>query len=97
MSERYVYTILKGIELSKEARNVLDKAIELTRKTFKYRLLFNDEHPEYQILNADCGWYQLKALIKEYMPNELKEFQKLYKDLSDKMRPMVYELGFLKL
>ena len=97
MSERYVYTILKGIELSKEARNVLDKAIELTHKTFKYRLLFNDEHPEYQILNADCGWYQLRALIKEYIPNELKEFQKLYKDLSDKMRPMVYELGFLKL
>ena len=97
MSERYVYTILKGIELSKEARNVLDKSIELTHKTFKYRLLFNDEHPEYQILNADCGWYQLRALIKEYIPNELKEFQKLYKDLSDKMRPMVYELGFLKL
>lgn len=42
------------------------------------------------------GWYQVKAILKEYMPNELKEFRELYKKLADKMRPMVYELGFLR-
>lgn len=26
----------------------------------------------------------------------LKEFRSLYKQLADKMRPMIYELGFLK-
>jgi hypothetical protein len=95
-NERYVYTKLQGIELSKEAKDVLDKAIDLTKKSFKYRELFNDEHPEYQIMNWDCGWYQIKGMLKEYMPNELKEFTELYKKLADKMRPMVYELGFLK-
>ena len=30
------------------------------------------------------------------MPDELKEFRTIYKQLADKMRPMVYELGFLK-
>ena len=60
------------------------------------RELFNEDHKEYQILNADIGYYQLKALYKEYMKEELEGFKKLYKVLSDKMRPLVYELGFLK-
>ena len=95
-NERYVYTKLQSIELSAEAKAVLDKAIELTKMSFKYRELFNDERPEYQILNWDCGWYQIKGMLKEFMPNELKEFSELYKALAEKMRPMVYELGFLK-
>ena len=95
-NERYVYTKLQSIELSAEAKAVLDKAIELTKMSFKYRELFNDEHPEYQILNWDCGWYQIKGMLKEFMPNEYKEFNELYKALAEKMRPMVYELGFLK-
>lgn len=95
-TDRYVYTILNGIELSVEAQAVLDKAKELTIKSFPYRSLFNEEHPEYQINNWDCGWYQIKALVKEYMPEDYKKFNELYKALGDKMRPMVYELGFLK-
>ena len=95
-SERYVYNYLKGIELSKEASDVLEKAKDIVRKTFKYRSIFNEEHPEYQINNWDCGWYQIKAVAKEYLAEDYKEFTELYKKLSDKMRPMVYELGFLK-
>ena len=95
-SERYVYTKLQGIELSAEAQEVLDNAIMLIKKSFRFREMFNDEHPEYQILNWDCGWYQIKGMLKEYMPNEYKEFTNVYKKLADKMRPMVYELGFLK-
>ena len=94
--ERYVYEKLQQIDLSKEAQAVLDKATELTINSFKYRELFNDEHPEYQILNWDCGWYQIKGMLKEFMPNEYKEFVELFKALAEKMRPMVYELGFLK-
>ena len=54
--DRFVYKKLQEIELSKEAQDVLDKAIELTKKSFKYRAMFNQEHPEYQIMNWDCGW-----------------------------------------
>ena len=95
-NERYVYNYLKGVELSKEASDVLEKAKDIVRKTFKYRSIFNEEHPEYQINNWDCGWYQIKAVAKEYLTEDYKEFTELYKKLSDKMRPMVYELGFLK-
>lgn len=93
---RFVYEKLQTIELSSEAKVVLEKANEIVRKTFKYRELFNLEHPEYQINNWDCGWYQIKVLAKEYANDDLEEFKVLYKNLADKMRPMVYELGFLK-
>ena len=95
-TDRFVFNYLKGIELSEEAQAVLNKAREIVRKTFKFRNIFNEEHPEYQINNWDCGWYQIKALAKDYAPADLKEFNELYKKLADKMRPMVYTLGFLK-
>ena len=74
----------------------MDKACEIVRKTFKYRKLFNEEHENYQINNWDCGWYQIKALAKEYAKDDLEEFKALYKKLADKMLPMVYEVGFLR-
>lgn len=94
--ERFVYKKLQEIELTPEAQAVLDKACDIVRKTFKYRELFNEEHPEVQINNWDCGFYQIKMLCKEYIPDLLKEFKEVYKVLADTMRPMVYELGFLK-
>lgn len=94
--ERYVYNKLQTITLSDEAQAVLDKASDIVRNTFKYRELFNQEHPEYQIMNFDCGWYQIKALAKEYAKSDYEEFVKLFKELENKMRPMVYTLGFLK-
>lgn len=96
--ERFVYLKLQEIknDLSYEAKAVLDKATDLIKSSFKYRELFNESHPEYQINNWDCGFYQIKALLKEFMPDDLKEFRALYKQLADKMRPMIYELGFLK-
>jgi hypothetical protein len=98
-NERYVYNYIQEHknEFSKEALDVLNKAIDLTIKSFKYRQLFAEEHPEYHLDKAwDCGYYQLKAIWKEYMKEEFEEFKQLYKALSDKMQPMVYELGFLK-
>ena len=96
--ERFVYLKLQEIkdDLSPEAKAVLDKATDLVKKSFKYREMFNESHPEYQINNWDAGWYQIKALLKEFMPNELKTFRTLYKQLGDKIRQQVYELGFLK-
>lgn len=97
--ERYVYKYIQEHkeEFSQEALDVLNKAIELTKKSFKYRQLFADEHPEYQLEKCwDAGFYQLKAIWKEYMKDGFEEFKKSYKALSDKMRPMVYSIGFLK-
>ena len=104
--DRFVYEFIKKhiSEFSVEARTVLDKASELVRKSFKRRWLFNQDYPQYQINNWDCGYYQIKAMIGSDIDAKkdkelialVKEFNELYNILSEKLRPMVYELGFLK-
>lgn len=95
-TDRYVYNLLQNITLSEEAQLVLDKACELVRKTFKYRMMFDEDNENYQINNWDASYYQMKPLWKEYTKDDFEEFKTLYKKLSDKMLPMVYELGFLR-
>lgn len=95
-SDRYVYNLLQGITLSEEAQAVLDKACELVRKTFKYRMMFDEDNENYQINNWDASFYQMKPLWKEYAKEDFEEFKVLYKKLADKMLPMVYEVGFLR-
>jgi hypothetical protein len=97
-SDRYVYNLLFGEQriydqLSDEAKDVLDSATNLVRLSFGMRRNFADDTNH---LNSwDAGYAQLKLLWKEYYPEQFKEFRDKYKVLEDKMRPMVYELGFL--
>lgn len=94
--ERFVCGYLEGRELSKEASNVLNKAKELIQISFEKREELNKLNPEYHLNCWDIGWYQIKLILKEYFPEELKKFNLCYKKLEDKMEPIVYELGFLK-
>ena len=99
MSEdRFVYKFIQSHlnEFSPEAKAVLDKATELVKKSFRYRFLFDQDHPEFQVNNWDCGFYQLKQIWKEYLKDDFNEFKELYKKFSEKLLPQVYELGFLK-
>lgn len=57
--------------------------------------MFDQDHPEYHINTWDAGWYQIKGMLKKYIPEELKEFNVLYKQLENRMRPLVVELEFL--
>ena len=97
-SDRYVYNLLFGEQriydqLSDEAKDVLDSATNLVRLSFEMRKNFANETNH---LNSwDAGYAQLKLLWKEHYPEQFKEFRAKYKVLEDKMRPMVYELGFL--
>jgi hypothetical protein len=97
-SDRYVNTLLFGEDgiydqLSDEAKDVLDSASNLVRLSFGMRRNFADDTN--QLNSWDAGYAQLKLLWKEYYPEQFKEFRDKYKVLEDKMRPMVYELGFL--
>jgi hypothetical protein len=97
-NNRYVHNLLFGEEniyeqLSPDAKLVLDKATELVQMSMTMRSHFADDHNH---LNSwDAGYAQLKLVWKEYFPEEFKEFRQLYKNLEDRMRPLVYELGFL--
>ena len=96
--ETYVYDLLTQVEseLSPKAREVLEAGRDLVRKSMKYRELFNMENPSANVLNWDIGFYQVKLILKQYLPDELKKFRDLYKEFSEQLRPLVFELGFLK-
>ena len=97
--DRYVHKLLFGEEriydkLSPDAKLVLDKATELVEKSMELRQVMANE--ENHLNSWDAGYAQLKLVWKEYFQEDFKEFRKLYKNLEDRMRPLVYELGFLK-
>jgi len=97
-SDRHVYKLLFGEEriydkLSDDAKVVLDKATEMVENSIQMRkMMANDEN---HLNSWDAGYAQLKLVWKEYFPEDFKEFRELYKSLENRMRPLVYELGFL--
>jgi hypothetical protein len=97
-NDRHVYKLLFGEEriydkLSEDAKSVLDKATELVERSMELRqVMSNDEN---HLDSWDAGYAQLKLVWKEYFQEDFKEFRQLYKNLEDRMRPLVYELGFL--
>ena len=97
-SDRHVYKLLFGEEriydkLSDDAKAVLDKATELVEQSMTLRQVMSDDHNHLD--SWDAGYAQLKLVWKEYFEEDFKEFRKLYKEMEDRMRPLVYELGFL--
>jgi len=94
--DRFVYNQIQGLELSNDANVVLAMAKELTIASFEFRHMMHQEHPEYHLNTWDAGWYQIKKILKEYMPDNLKDFFKAYKAFEDRMRGGVYKFGFLK-
>jgi hypothetical protein len=98
-SDRYVHKLLFGKEriydkLSPDAKAVLDKATELVERSMELRqVMANDEN---HLNSWDAGYAQLKLVWKEYFQEDFKQFRQLYKTMEDRMRPLVYELGFLK-
>ena len=98
--ERFIYKKLfqDSIydKLSTDAKQVLDMASELLRKSIQMRKIVSEEHPEYHLDTFDSGYAQLKLVWKQYYKEEFDKFRKQYKSLEDRLRPMVYELGFLR-
>ena len=98
--ERFVYKQLfeSGIyeKLSNDAKEVLDMATDLTKRSFEMRKLVAENNPEYHLDSWDAGYAQLKLVWKDYFKDEFKSFRDKYKSLEDRMRPLVYRLGFLK-
>lgn len=94
--ERFIYEELEKFEFSEEGELTLKTARNLVVESFKYRDEFNKYHPKYNINTCDAGWYQIKFMLTKYMKKELELFEDMVKNLEDKMRSLVYELGFLK-
>lgn len=98
--ERYVFTLLQKPEiaqnLSETAKQLLQMATDMTVNSMKYRTLFESDHPDHHIHTWDAGYYQLKNLWKEYLPDDFKQFRELFKKFGNELKPLVYEVGFLR-
>ena len=97
----FMVQYLSGKKLSPEAQAVMDEGRKLWQAYFSQR----DTHTvrdEYKLNRADVGWYQIRNALKarnetsDYPPVSFANFEEAYKALTEKLRPMVYELGFLR-
>jgi hypothetical protein len=96
--ERYIHDLLFGDDmlyekLSEDAKLVIDTATELLKETMVNRETFSTH--DNQAYNWDSGYSQLKSLWKQMFPVKFENFRNYYKNMEDRMRPLVYELGFL--
>lgn len=87
--------------LSNGAKAVLDAGRDLWKAYFAE----TDMHTvreEFKLNRPDVGWYQIRNALKrrndsgDFKPVDFSAFEEAYKALTEKLTPMVYELGFLK-
>ena len=93
----FMSTYIKGMTFSPQAQAVLDEGRALWTRfhatTFPRKI-----RDEYRLGRADVGWYQIRKALdanSENDPVDFSAFKSAYAALGDKLRPMVFELGFL--
>jgi hypothetical protein len=88
-------------EFSGEAKQVLAEGKLLWQAYFAHTDV-RTVRDELKLNRADVGWYQVRKALQarnasgDFAPVSFKPFEEAYKALTDKLQPMVYELGFLK-
>ncbi|WP_447760932.1 hypothetical protein [Sphingopyxis panaciterrae] len=88
---------MAGMIFSPKARAVLDEGRKLWTRFHATRFP-NKIREELKLNRADAGWYQVRRALEAYGDAELTDFDPFkaaYAALTAKLRPMVYELGFL--
>lgn len=88
-------------KFSDEAKTVLAEGKKLWQAYFAH----TDVHSvreELKLNRPDVGWYQIRKALQarnasgDFPPVSFAAFETAYKALTEKLQPMVYELGFLK-
>ena len=88
---------MKDMAFSPEAQAVLDEGRKLWA-CFHATPFPRKIRDEYKLGRPDAGWYQIRRSLKEHGEGGLADFEPFdtaYAVLTAKLRPMVYELGFL--
>lgn len=97
----FMVEYMAGKTFSPESRAVLEAGKALWRAYFS-RTDNYSVREQFKLNRPDVGWYQIRNALKarnesgECVPVDFTSFETAYSALSDKLRPLVYELGFLK-
>ena len=87
--------------MSAEAKQVYEAGKILWQAYFQHTDV-RSVRDELKLNRADVGWYQIRKALQarnsssDYPPVSFKPFEEAYKALTEKLQPMVYELGFLR-
>jgi hypothetical protein len=98
----FMVQYLKDKKMSKEAKQVLQEGKKLWQAYFEH-IDVRAVRDELKLNRPDVGWYQIRKALHarnasgDFVPVSFKPFEEVYKTLSEKLQPMVYELGFLKI
>lgn len=88
---------MAGLTFSSEARDVLDEGRKLW-SCFHATEFPRKIRDEFKLGRPDAGWYQIRRSLKAFGESKLTDFDPFdaaYAALTAKLRPMVYQLGFL--
>jgi len=88
---------MAGMLLSYEAQAVLDEGRKLWRR-YHGTAFPRKIRDELKLNRPDVGWYQVRKALEAYGDSELTDFDSFkaaYAALGIKLRPLVFELGFL--
>ncbi|WP_395048700.1 hypothetical protein [Flavobacterium sp.] len=97
----FMVQYLKDKKLSNEAQAVLEEGKKLWQSYF-LNTDVRTVRDELKLNRADVGWYQIRKALQarnasgDFAPVSFKPFEESYKALSEKLQPMVYKLGFLR-
>jgi len=84
-----------SLDLSQEAQDVLAQLDALWKASLPVREAYAAGKPELHLMAWDAGVYQLKHLWRDLFPSEWANLQTVFKRLAEKLKPGVYEHGFL--
>ena len=97
MESDFMVNYIEGMTFSTEAQAVLDEGRKLFER-FHATSFPNKIRQEFKLGRADAGWYQIRRSLEAFSDSELTDFEPFkanYLDLSEKLKPQVFELGFL--
>ena len=97
----FMVRYMEGKDFSDEAKAVLAEGRKIWQAYFAQD--FNHKiRDEFKLNRPDVGWYQIRMALKAQnessaaRPTNFAAFEAAYKALTEKLRPKVYEYGFLK-
>ena len=100
--DAYFAEQIDTITLSPDAQRVVDLARALWHKSLPLRENYyagrhvSDKEPDLHLNAWDAGVYQLKHLWRDLFPAEWEELRAAHKALAERLRPGVYDYGFLR-